>query len=78
MTTHLKINLNTSADGKFGTKVSLGNVQNILDLKETRIVTLEDDKLVKDSKISALEDDKAVKDTKIANWSLIKTIKITE
>lgn len=55
------------ADGKFGTKVSLGNVQTNLDLKETRIVTLEDDKLVKDSKISALEDDKAVKDTKIAN-----------
>ena len=54
------------ADGKFGTKVSLGNVKTSLDLKETRIVTLEDDKLVKDSKISALEDDKAVKDTKIA------------
>jgi hypothetical protein len=55
------------ADGKFGTKVSLGNVKTSLDLKETRIVTLEDDKLVKESKISALEDDKAVKDTKIAN-----------
>ena len=55
------------ADGKFGTKVSLGNFKTSLDLKETRIVTLEDDKLVKDSKISALEDDKAVKDTKIAN-----------
>jgi len=55
------------ADGKFGTKVSLGNFKTSLDLKETRIVTLEDDKLVKDSKISALEDDKAIKDTKIAN-----------
>jgi hypothetical protein len=55
------------ADGKFGTKVSLGNFKTSLDLKETRIVTLEDDKVVKDSKISALEDDKAVKDTKIAN-----------
>lgn len=52
---------------QYGTRVSLGNVKTSLDLKETRIVTLEDDKLVKDSKISALEDDKAVKDTKIAN-----------
>lgn len=52
---------------QYGTRVSLGNVKTSLDLKESRIVTLEDDKLVKDSKISALEDDKAVKDTKIAN-----------
>ena len=69
-TTHLKINLpntRTWQTEKFGTKVSLGNFKTSLDLKETRIVTLEDDKLVKDSKISALEDDKAVKDTKIAN-----------
>ena len=52
---------------QYGTRVSLGNVKTSLDLKESRIVTLEDDKVVKDSKISALEDDKAVKDTKIAN-----------
>lgn len=53
------------ADEKFGTKVSLGNFKTSLDLKETRIVTLEDDKLVKDSKISALEDDKNDKDTRV-------------
>ena len=52
---------------QYGTSVSLGNVKTSLDLKESRIVTLEDDKVIKDSKISALEDDKAVKDTKIAN-----------
>jgi hypothetical protein len=65
------------ADGKFGTKVSLGNFKTSLDLKETRIVTLEDDKVVKDSKISALEDDKAVKDTKIANLESDKNDKDT-
>ena len=52
---------------QYGTRVSLGNVKTSLDLKESRLVILEDDKVVKDSKISALEDDKAVKDTKISN-----------
>ena len=51
---------------QYGTRVSLGNVKTSLDLKESRIVTLEDDKVVKDSKISALEADKTIKDTKIA------------
>ena len=50
---------------QYGTRVSLGNVKTSLDLKESRIVTLEDDKLVKDSKISALEDDKNDKDTRV-------------
>lgn len=62
---------------QYGTRVSLGNVKTSLDLKETRIVTLEDDKLVKDSKISALEDDKAVKDTKIATLESDKNDKDT-
>lgn len=51
----------------YGTRVSLGNVKTSLDLKESRIVTLEDDKVVKDSKISALESDKNTKDTKISD-----------
>jgi len=62
---------------QYGTRVSLGNVKTSLDLKESRIVTLEDDKVVKDSKISALEDDKAVKDTKIANLESDKNDKDT-
>ncbi len=41
----------------YGTRVSLGNVKTSLDLKETRIVTLEDDKVIKDSKISNIESD---------------------
>jgi hypothetical protein len=50
----------------YGTRVSLGNVKTSLDLKESRIVTLEDDKVVKDSKIATLESDKNDKDTRVA------------
>ena len=50
----------------YGTRVSLGNIKTSLDLKESRIVTLEDDKVVKDSKISTLESDKNDKDTRVA------------
>jgi len=47
-----------SADDRsqYGTRVSLGNVKTSLDLKETRLVTLESDKIVKDTKIQNLED----------------------
>ncbi len=47
-----------SADDRslYGTRVSLGNVKTSLDLKETRIVSLESDKIVKDTKIQNLED----------------------
>jgi hypothetical protein len=41
---------------QYGTRVSLGNVKTSLDLKETRLVTLEGDKIVKDTKIQNLED----------------------
>lgn len=51
---------------QYGTRVSLGNVKTSLDLKESRIVTLENDKVVKDSKISALESDKNDKDSRVA------------
>ena len=47
-----------SADDRsqYGTRVSLGNVKTSLDLKETRIGSLESDKIVKDTKIQNLED----------------------
>ena len=66
------------ADGKFGTKVSLGNVQTNLDLKETRIVTLEDDKAVKDTKIANLESDKNDKDNRVAALESDKNEKDTK
>jgi len=50
----------------YGTRVSLGNVKTSLDLKETRIGTLENDKALKDLKIVELENDKSLKDTSIA------------
>jgi len=40
---------------QYGTRVSLGNVKTSLDLKETRIGSLESDKIVKDTKIQNLE-----------------------
>ena len=41
---------------QYGTRVSLGNIKTSLDLKETRIGSLESDKIVKDTKIQNLED----------------------
>ena len=66
------------ADGKFGTKVSLGNVKTSLDLKESRLVTLEDDKVVKDAKIADLESDKNDKDSRVTALETDKTDKDTK
>ena len=66
------------ADGKFGTKVSLGNVKTSLDLKESRLVTLEDDKVVKDAKIADLESDKHDKDSRVTALETDKTDKDTK
>ena len=63
---------------QYGTRVSLGNVKTSLDLKESRIVTLEDDKVVKDSKISALESDKNDKDSRVSALESDKNAKDTK
>jgi hypothetical protein len=62
----------------YGTRVSLGNVKTSLDLKETRIVTLEDDKAVKDTKIANLESDKNDKDNRVATLETDKNQKDTK
>ena len=62
----------------YGTRVSLGNIKTSLDLKETRIVTLEDDKAVKDSKIATLESDKNDKDNRVAALETDKNKKDTK
>ena len=63
---------------QYGTRVSLGNVKTSLDLKESRIVTLEDDKVIKDSKIATLESDKNDKDTRVAALESDKNDKDTK
>ena len=63
---------------QYGTRVSLGNVKTSLDLKESRIVTLEDDKAVKDTKIANLESDKNDKDNRVAALESDKNDKDTK